>query len=168
MTVNVLDENDPIGKRAIEISQAVEGAVMSTLVDMKRKGDSQTPHHLYITVCAAAVAIQVAAKLMSMPEDKDAAHEWAEGKTSRTAMLVAALLVARCAVPAQDGMNFEYNTKNILAAMEAAEKITGHNNDREYTPKMVEAARKNVAPADFFDNNFSAETVDLSQFRTLN
>jgi hypothetical protein len=134
---------------------------------MINAGDRSTPHHLYVAIVTAAQAIQFAAKLMTMPEEEEDADEWAKGAVKRSGILAAALLVARCTVPMAEGNEIRFNPTSILAAIEAVEKLLGRNCDKDFTPAMVNAARKQASPQHFFDNG-EVSVVDLSQYRTLN
>lgn len=165
MTVEHLDENHPVGGVAEGLAHGVERALTEALTAMKAGGDDQTPHHLYVALLTAASAINIAAKLMSMPAEKEEVEKWAAGGSNRSSVLAAALLLARCVIPNDTGFLVEYNPTNILAAMEAAEKITGHNNDAQFTPAMVSAARKQTAPMHFFDNSPSASVTPMDKYR---
>jgi hypothetical protein len=164
------DENDPVDRPAQQIASLFEKSLIAALVKMKAAGLDHTADHLYVAVMGVSTSINIAAKLMTMPnieegdDEDEVANKWASRPACRTAILAACLLVARCSKPGEDGIEFEFGPRHILAAIEAAEKITGQNNDAIYAPGMLKAAKNQEPPAHFFDNS----TVDLSQYRTLN
>lgn len=168
MKTTTRDENDVVGGPAHRMAQLFENSLMTTLAEMKFSGLDRTPDHLYVATMAIAAAIQIAGKLMTMPEgdrEDEKVQNWATKPLSRVGTLVACLLVARCAKPDPEdrGIDFEFGPKHILAAIKAAEQIVGHSIDSELTPAMVRAARREAEPTHLFDNS-TAEVVDI---RTL-
>lgn len=162
------DENDPIGGPAQRMATLFEGSLINTLAQMKFQGHNQTPDHLYVVTLAISAAIQIAGKLMTMPEGEigdEKVEEWAHSPLSRVGTLVACLLVARCARPDPEnkGIDFEFGPGHILAAIRAAELIVGHSIEDELTPAMVRAVKKQPEPKHLFDNSVD-NTVDI---RTL-
>lgn len=158
-----------VAENADKVFHTVEAVSMAVLTSLQHSGITAPPQHLYVILTAAAAAIQIAAKIMSMPE-KDAKdmEEWAEAPADRTAVLTAALLMTRCLLPNKEGFTFEFNPLNILAAIDAMKKITGNGDTSMLTKGMVEAAFAYTSPDHFFDNTRNNDPVDLSKFRTLN
>lgn len=149
------DGKSEVGEEASAIFNAVEDATYEVLRGMQQRGDEQQPHHLYVVLTAAAAAIQIAAKIMSSPNDKTAEEfaAWVEEPVDRTAILAAALLVSRCMLPGKQGVNFEFNPPNIKAAMDAVKKVTGNDGAAVLNQQMVVSAQKHAAPVHFFDNS---------------
>ncbi len=167
------DEHDPVGGPAQQTATVLEGVLMTALAQMKFRGIDDTSDHLYVATMAIGCAIQIAGKLMTMPEgdtDDDNVQKWASEPTSRVGTLIACLLVARCTKPDIEGhgIDFEFGPRHILAAIKAAELIVGHNIDLELTPAMVRAARGQPEPTHLFDNSETGLSPDLSKNRTLN
>jgi hypothetical protein len=163
------EDVEEAAQKAFSINEATTMAVVS---ELQNKGDKMAPHHLYVVLTAAAAAIQIAARIMSMPEVDDIndpeAEVWASGPVNRNAVLAASLLLSRCLLPSEDGMTFEFNPINVRAALEATKNITGNADTSMFTQQMVKAANKFPLPGHFFDNSRSADVVDLSKFRVLN
>jgi hypothetical protein len=143
-----------IGQSMVQIVEDVLGASLAGMADNGNKNISQ---HLYVCVATAAAALQLAAKIMTMPPTDEDVEQWNDGPVDRVAVLAASLLVSRCFIPGTDSFTIDYSPENILAAIDATEKITGKNNDAVYTPSMVKVARQYAAPAGFFDNSKKAE-----------
>lgn len=144
---------------------------------LKDHGNHKTPEHLYVALAAAAGAINLAAKIMTMPghdHDEDVVNAWAEGPPDRVAVVAAALLMARCFIPMEGPHHkFEFNPINIKAALEATAKILGTKNESVFAKGMVEAANSFKCPDHFLDNSLNTKSTDsgnddMGPFRTLN
>jgi len=161
---SILDET---AKKTFDI---VENLSYAALGSLQQRGDNAPPHHLYLVLTAAAAAIQIAAKIMSAPENKtdDEFLQWAEEPAERTAVLVASLLLSRCLLPTKNGFTFEFNPMNINAAIAAMNKVVGKDSSSMLTKAMVETANKFSTPTHFFDNTRSADITDLGSHRTIN
>ncbi len=165
---NTMNDVDKVSAVAGEMSQLCEISLLSRLAQMKMAGMDDAPQHAYVAAVAASAVINILGKILTMPTDESKVDEWANGPASRSAMLLACLLVARCAKPEFGGINFEFGSHNILAALEAVEQILGRNCDADFAKPMVQAARKFPKPTHFFDNSTSSSVVDLNKLRTLN
>jgi hypothetical protein len=142
-----------------EIYNAVKDLTTQTIRIMQRHDDCCTPNHLYVCLSAAAGAIAVAAKLMSIPDiEGEELARWADLPATREAILAAALLMTRCTVPASDGVVIEYNAANIKAALEAMAKVTGNSDYSMLAPQLVETVSKLPPTEHFFDNTDSVQS----------
>jgi hypothetical protein len=160
-------EVEDAAQKAFTINEAATMAVVSDLID---KGDQIAPHHLYVVLTAAAAAIQIAAKIMAMPDTHKGSIEadnWSEGPADRNAILAASLLLSRCLIPTQQGFTMEFNPTNIHAALAEAAKVTGNPDTSIFTKRMVDAAKKFPLPEHFFDNNRPENVVNFPGIRTL-
>jgi hypothetical protein len=151
-----------IGQCMVDIIEKVLG---HTLHGMSQAGDHNISHHLYVATTTAAAILHITAKIMTMPEDESKANEWNEKAVSRVAVLAAGLLATRCLVPGEESFCIDFSPISIRAAIEAAEKITGENNDHHYNPSMVKMIKTVQAPADLFDN--SGAVKDMHGDRTV-
>ncbi len=163
-------DDEALSEAAQKTFNIVESLSYAALGGLQQRGDHSPPHHLFLVLTAAAAAIQIAAKIMSAPDDKSEAEfmEWVAEPAERTAVLVASLLLSRCLLPTKDGFAFEFNPININAAIAAMNKVVGKDDSSVLTKQMVEAASKYSTPAHFFDNTRSADMTDLGSHRTIN
>lgn len=144
---------------AAAVHNTIEGIVITTVREIQASGDNQAPHHLYVCLSAAAGAISIAAKIISCPGDKishEELKEWAGEPATRDSILAASLLLARCAVPCNDGLVMEYSPINIRAALDAMTKVTGNPDHSMLSEQMVKAAASYSSPGHFFDNTQGA------------
>ncbi len=165
---NTMNDVDKVSAVAGEMSQLCEISLLSKLTQMKMAGMGDAPQHAYVVAVAASTVINILGKILTMPTDESKVDEWSSSPASRSAVLLACLLVARCAKPEFGGINFEFGPSNILAALEAIEQVLGRNCDLEFSKPMVKAARMFPKPTHFFDNSTSSSVVDLNKLRTLN
>lgn len=149
------DDDTEVGVAAHEAFQKVEDITYELMRNMQERGDNQQPHHLYVVLTAMAAAAQVAAKIMSAPMDleHDEFMEWSQRPAERTAVLAAALLMARCLLPTTDGFAFDFNAQNVCAAIEATKQVTGNTDVSLLNRKMRESAARYASPTHFFDNS---------------
>ena len=149
------DDDTDVGEAAHDAFQKVENITYDIMRGMQENGDNQQPHHLYVVLTAMAAAAQVAAKIMSAPMDLDHEEfmEWSAKPAERTAVLAAALLMARCLLPTKDGFAFDFNSQNICAAIEATKAVSNNSDVSLLNRKMREAAARCAAPTHFFDNS---------------
>lgn len=163
-------EDENLKEIAQKTFQAVESLSYAALGGLQQHGDNNPPHHLYLALTAAAAAIQIAAKIMSAPEDKSESDfmRWAEEPAERIAILAASLLMARCLLPTKNGFQFEFNPPNVNAAIDAMNRVTGRDESSVLTKGMVKAASHYATPEHFFDNTRSYQSEDQGSYRTLN
>lgn len=149
------EDNEKVTTAACELFHIVEDATFTSIRGMQKNGDHQAPNHLYVVLTAAAAAIQLAAKIMSAPEDKtdEEFMAWSEEPANRSAVLAAALLLSRCLLPNKDGLALDFNGTNLCAALEAVKKVTGNNDLSIFNKTMVKAAKECASPTHFFDNS---------------
>lgn len=152
------DDNDQACDIGGEIYNAVKDISTQTVRIMQEHGDFCTPNHVYICLAAAAGALAVAAKLISIPDlEGEELARWADLPASREAILAAALLVARSTIPAEDGVIIEYGPQNIKAALDAMTKVTGNPDYSMLAPQLVATAAKLPPTGHFFDNTESVK-----------
>jgi len=153
------DGNDTAADIGGEIYNTVKDLTTQTVRIMQQHDDYCPPNHLYICLSAAAGALAVAAKLMSVPEDIEGEElaRWADLPASREAILAAALLVARCTVPVPDGTIIEYSPPNIKATLEALTKVTGNPDYSMLAPGLVNTTTKLPPTGHFFENTNSVK-----------
>jgi hypothetical protein len=147
-------KNDNLAEIAGGTHNVVEKIVIQTVRLMQEHGDLSAPNHLYVCLSAAAAALEVAAKIMSVPEDlsKEELEGWSAEPATRTAILASALLLSRCVLPCNDGIVIEYSSLNIKATLDALTKITGNPDYSMLAPQLVKAADGQRSPDHFFDN----------------
>lgn len=165
-----MTNDDLVHETAKRIHAVTESITSAALSGMAQQGDTSPPHHLYVMLTAACAAINVAAKIMTMPladNDSEEARRWSQEPADRRAIVAASMLLARCMIPTQDGVNMEVNAANIKAAINATEKVLGVIDTTIFTANMMNAANKCQAPVNFLDNS-GHDIGDLDQNRTLN
>jgi hypothetical protein len=160
------EEHEKAALAAGQCHTLVQKMTYAVLQGLQQGGDNDPPDHVYVALMAAAGAVEIAAKIMSSPDNLSVEEfmKWAEGPVSRTAVLAASLLLARCFLPEDDGCTFEFNPINIRAAIDAMSKVTGSRDTSMLTTKMVEAADAYTSPDHFFDNT----RIKPADTRTLN
>ena len=136
-----------------EIYNAVKDMTIGTVRIMQKHDDLSPVNHLYVCLSAAAGALSVAAKIMSIPDvEKEELGSWAGLPPSREAILAASLLVARSTVPVAEGTVIEYSPANLKPALDAMAKVLGNPDHSMLAPDMVRSAARQSSPAHFHDN----------------
>lgn len=157
--------DDGSAEYAHRLFHQVEADTMTAVKALQASGNHEAPAHLYLMLTAAAGAMQLAAKVMTMPESLDEMEDWTQNPPSRTAILAAALLMVRCFLPESDGFTFEFNPINVRAALDATKKVSNTVDLSNMTKNMVTAANKQVSPLDFFDNSRDKNVMGFGSHR---
>lgn len=156
-----LTDEDPLGQDGSELANAFERLIFQKLLEMKARGERSTANHLYVTTLAIGTAMNMAAKVITMPTEDDINHpkvqKWFSEPSNRAAVLVASLLVARCTKPVLrdngQAIDFEYGPSHMRAAIEAAETLLGHPIRQDLCQPMVQAAFEQPPASHLFDNS---------------
>ncbi len=150
------DGDESVGDAAREVFKAVEDVSFNAVKEMQDNGDHHAAHHLYVALTAAAAAVQLAAKIMCTPVPGDKTAEelvaFASEPVDRTAVLTASLLIARCLLPGGSHIAFDFDSRNINAAIEATKLVSGSSDVSVLNRKMRESASRHATPTHFFDN----------------
>ena len=153
MTNPKKDVPEDVEDAALNLFHRVEKDLMTSLGALQVGGDNNPVHHLYMSLVAAAGAIQTAARIMSVPQSKAEFEKWMDRPLDRHTIMAAALMLSRSLIPNQTGFTFQYSPQNIKAALEATKKITGNSDTSMFTKSMVTAAYKSPSPIHIFDNS---------------
>lgn len=145
------------------------------LTAVNEKVPHECTHKLYAALLMAAAPLKYMATLIAHGENSEDKYE-AAGKET---MLVAALLTARVVFPSKDGETIEVNftPRNIIAAIQAAEKVAEKDLSPFLDMRMVEeykggAAQSGESTFGYWDYlhdvgpNFDNFGEDISKFAT--
>lgn len=150
---------------------AAELMLYKTLAQVEQEVPGEATNKIYAAILLAASPLKFMATLMAKGVDAQTKHE----NSGKETMLVAALIVARTAFPskASDGseaLEVNFTPRNVLAAIEAANKIAGRDLNEYLDHRMIDEYKDGTEKSgmtslgywDYLDDN-GPEFADLSE-----
>lgn len=139
---------DPrIGQMGGNLIQAVDTMLSQALTAADKIDPGEGASKQLLAIMAIAAPLQfLAGSLAKAPEGKDRI-----AGINKETMLIAALIAGRCCVANGAIGQIDFSSRNVLAAIEAAAKITGTDMTKYCEPEMLKVYREGVADSDKTD-----------------
>lgn len=95
---------------------------------------------LFAAICAAGGALKTLSELISNQPEGDPT-----GNGGKETALIAALMVARIAIPNKEGVRIDFTPRNIIAAINAASKLTECDLNAFVNPYLLQTFQRFAA-----------------------